>query len=1333
METDYVERRLTSGDEILTEAACLAGGGIVVVLAEPGAGKTALLKSFANRLNAPRYSASVFRHTTITGPMDAVVVDSLDEVARRDRSALDQVIVKAQETRAATVIFASRSSEWADARSRFVEDCFSRKPKIVRLHPFSGEEQQAIFENNFPGEDFSAFLAEAVRFELAPLLGNPMFLRLLAEAYLQGGHRFQSKGQIFKDAIDRLASGDPNNDGTDKRPPADVLVAAASEVFAKLMLSGAVGVSVTERLGDRDFPYLYSLSTRDHSLLANALDTRLFRQADNANLHEPVHRIVAEYCAARYLAQRIDDPSDRLSVRRCFAVLAPNGVVRDELRGMLGWLAALGNKVLQEMAIALDPYSVLANGDPSQLTGSSKLLLLRSLRELSKVDPYFRRSDMWRRFNAAGFFTVEIVDELKEILTSAGDSSQLLDLVLELVQASEAATLLTRELRALVLDPQNEIVRRIFASRCLLANPSYDSEDDLRALLDKGDLGSLRLVAEAAMEHQSDAFDRERLLELFRRLAEPTNPPKGSLRRSDDSRHFIGQLVDSLSSSDTVWLLGELTNDLRCTCGAEKDRECRCRSTISGIVGRLLDRYFDISHGEHDPAQVWQWVRNLKFERSVSTSESVAVRTLQSNSELRQSIYLLAFDRLTAPDEIWETICYFRSSSTHVGLAFQAEDARIIADHAFMIGNVALWISFAHRHNRYAEVKASDELRAHMRAQARKHPEFMREWTKKNRAWRDLDREDRYWPRRDRRYQRRIDASKEARLAHLRANRAQIERGEHFGWTQQLAEHYLYSPEEMSQVVDDVRIVEQALANCIPSLLPHVPTLGELAAREKQHIAMTLHAACLMHFRKTGSLSAIDRNVLAAVRTDVARSNGYGEGEFEKFEAELDAELFTTIDDVEAFVREFIEPTIQSSSSSYWISWLEHKKAFRPLQNKMAAEWLGRFPNASEETTGMLFDMLARSGDRSWLIAFIEARCRELAGASTSDASESEAACRKFWHFRHFFFCDNEDGAIWTELLSDRDTIFALEHRAGRFNRDEAIGWPPLSAEKAYRILDAYVEVWPKVFLPSSWGTDSPKEETAYRFLTDVIWRIERDDPDRSIAVLDRILADGRFADFQTDVRSMKASAIRRRGLRDFVVPKPAEVTALLDAGAIASVEDMRALLIEELEALQVWLKGADTDPLETFYPSGKRVDENTARSRIVERLQGRMEAKGMSVVIEHHMANSNRCDFTTSASTDGRRLLLVTEVKGQWHRELFSAAATQLNERYAVHPDAAQQGVYLALWFGGDEEVAGRRNDDISTAGELRTAIVDAMPPELRGLIDVFVLDLSCHPKKLK
>lgn len=107
-------------------------------------------------------------------------------------------------------------------------------------------------------------------------------------------------------------------------------------------------------------------------------------------------------------------------------------------------------------------------------------------------------------------------------------------------------------------------------------------------------------------------------------------------------------------------------------------------------------------------------------------------------------------------------------------------------------------------------------------------------------------------------------------------------------------------------------------------------------------------------------------------------------------------------------------------------------------------------------------------------------------------------------------------------------------------------------------------------------------------------------------------------------------------------------------------------------------------------------------------------------------MKDNNRSDFTVSKTINGKRRLLVTEVKGQWHRELYNAASAQLYQRYSIHPDAEQQGIFLAIWFGRDEDVAGSKKHGIENAQELKLAIEEKIPKNLSGLIDVFVLDVS-------
>ena len=144
------------------------------------------------------------------------------------------------------------------------------------------------------------------------------------------------------------------------------------------------------------------------------------------------------------------------------------------------------------------------------------------------------------------------------------------------------------------------------------------------------------------------------------------------------------------------------------------------------------------------------------------------------------------------------------------------------------------------------------------------------------------------------------------------------------------------------------------------------------------------------------------------------------------------------------------------------------------------------------------------------------------------------------------------------------------------------------------------------------------------------------------------------------------------------------------------TVEGLRALILEELEFYQNDLRGGDTTSPSLFIISNMmdrlfleyiHLNEVDATKIVADRLKLRLSNKGIIVTLEHQMQHANRCDITFAKVIDNQRKLLVLESKGQWHKELYIAASTQLAERYSIHPDAEQQGIYFVLWFGMNEK----------------------------------------------
>ena len=393
---------------IIPEAELLAEPGVVILLAEPGAGKTALLGSIADRVGAGRVRASAFRpRAQCTG--STLVIDAFDEVARIGDARVFDILHQIRDAEPDKVLLSSRSGEWEDAKTRLVGDLFEVDPHVVRLVPLEADEQRRLFDHFHADWSFDAFAEDLSRFDLHHLLGNPEFLLLFAGAYVEAGGQLPSRSVVFTLAIEHLAREVNPNVATTGAPTRHRRIAWANETFAKLLLSGADGVAVGDIAEDDLHPQFETIGLNGDGPVST-LSTKLFRPGAEANQHEPVHRIVAEYGAARHLVGLIDDPSVRLNLSRCMALIAPNGVVRDDLRGLLGWMAAHGSQAVQDTAIELDAYAVLSNGDPSRLTSTSRVALLGALSALNADDPYFRRSDRWRTFRASGFFTTDIND-----------------------------------------------------------------------------------------------------------------------------------------------------------------------------------------------------------------------------------------------------------------------------------------------------------------------------------------------------------------------------------------------------------------------------------------------------------------------------------------------------------------------------------------------------------------------------------------------------------------------------------------------------------------------------------------------------------------------------------------------------------------------------------------------------------------------------------------------------------------------------------------------------------------------------------------------------------
>ena len=178
----------------------------------------------------------------------------------------------------------------------------------------------------------------------------------------------------------------------------------------------------------------------------------------------------------------------------------------------------------------------------------------------------------------------------------------------------------------------------------------------------------------------------------------------------------------------------------------------------------------------------------------------------------------------------------------------------------------------------------------------------------------------------------------------------------------------------------------------------------------------------------------------------------------------------------------------------------------------------------------------------------------------------------------------------------------------------------------------------------------------------------------------------------------------------------------------MVTVESLRQLVLQELHDFQKAIDGGSLTRRIAFMKN-KHLDEIKSTEIIAERLNLRLEPQDISITPEHQLKGQNRSDFTASKLIRGK--------DGCWLRKSkASGTETYIRPRQPnsmtviLSTQMPSSRYFLVIWFGESETVAGRKLHDIETAQELKVSIEAVLPVALRGLIDVFVLDVSRQSK---
>ena len=365
-----------------------------VLLAPPGAGKT---EAFKREAEAPEDYVKARDFLTLDvrpGRNGApLFIDALDE--RRaglsdGRTPLDQIRGKLVQLGRPPFRLSCREADWFGANDR--EHLKAVSPdggiSVIRLDPLPEREVRRVLRQNLGITDPAEFIASSNARGIGGLLSNPQTLRMLAKSVKRSGEQAfpGSRTETFDLACRQLLHehSDEHRLTTGEFFGMDALMDAAGRLCAVQLLTGGQGYRLPGGTANPDFPNLELMAAEDSGKLHHVVRTKLFHAPSESHV-APIHRQVAEFLAARYLAGLI---SNGLPIGRVLSLMIGyDGGIVSELRGLSAWLAAHSKPGRTEI-MARDPLGTLLYGDVRDWPVHDKVLLLEHLNRESKKNPW---------------------------------------------------------------------------------------------------------------------------------------------------------------------------------------------------------------------------------------------------------------------------------------------------------------------------------------------------------------------------------------------------------------------------------------------------------------------------------------------------------------------------------------------------------------------------------------------------------------------------------------------------------------------------------------------------------------------------------------------------------------------------------------------------------------------------------------------------------------------------------------------------------------------------------------------------------------------------------
>lgn len=1300
-----------------------------VLLGEPGAGKSQALSSEASATDGQYLTVS---ELIASDPLPeewrgrTLYIDALDEVrAAGSESPLARIRNQLRRLGSPPFRLACRAADWYGPSDRGQLEGQSPDGRLVALQlcPLSQDDVRQILHDNHGVDDPQAFIEQAERHGIGPLLENPQTLELLAKA-IRDDDWPESRSEVYRLACERLAHEENrehrNLQKQHRRTASDQQrLQAAGQLFAVLLLSGTSGIASDPDAASAEFPTLEQLAPTEPQAAEQALHSKLFMPAPG---HEerliPSHRSIAEYLAAAWLAGELDNK--RLPRQRLLNLLlgADGGVVSD-LRGLYAWLT-LHSIGARTRLIEADPLSVILYGDARPMSLADKRALLAALQEQARRFPGYRWQGMQSLHPFGALADEGLVEDFRKVLRAPERdiASQVhLDCVLDILKYGDASPSLSDALLEVIKDSSHRSEIRRGALQVWL---KASCAEDALTLLDQ--------ISQGEIDDENDQMAGV----LLRRLYPQHLAPMKLLRylHSPKQTNFSGAynlfwgyelykiapddhlpiLLDGLTKRHELfepgrvggWRIFLMANHLLAR-GLQVHGDILTDERLFAWLGVGADKYGYFSRDKEPLQQIRDWLSE-RPERY----KAILKLCIVGNEQNHQYLY---DDRLHGACTPCDLGLWHLEQASHCAEPI----ARIhLAD---AVGTLI-------------RQQGTDGLSLEtLEEWALLHPDKA-EWLEKLLICPVIEQRLKYAAVRSTRDKEQIK-KRRRRTEGIKPHLADIGSGQvRADILHQLACVWLdlfhdVSGQNIAERFSDYCDIGPELMAAAETGFKQCPLRGDLPTVEeiislklkKQHYLIS--HPCLLGMEllwqenpvKVQSLPADVMPRMVAFRlTD-------GAGEASEWFNWL-VQMCPTI--VAGVLVTYTSAALKAGES--YVSGmheLEHDKNYREIAALATPELLRAFPLRAKKNQLNRLESLLKAAMRhaqQKLPALIDSKL----ALKSLDSGQ-----RVYWLASALLLDPLRfEEEVWryigksTQRANTLASFFSDSH--DRLVQDYLL--PPKTLGRLIELIAPHAE------LEQMRGevTDAMRRGDWVRTMINRLAGMPTPEASRE---LDRLLGLDTLAKLKYSLESARHQQRTQQREANYRFQPVETVARILANREPANVADLAALTLDLLDEIAHEIRHGNDDGFASFWninnrkPESQR-EENRCRDVLLTRLRSKLEALGISIAPEADHHNDKRADLCLDYRN---RFSLPIEIKRDSNPELWTGLRKQLIGQYADAPKSDGNGIYLVLWFGGNgmpRTIDGGKKP--TSAEELKARLEGQLNPEERQRIHVRVLDVS-------